>query len=163
MAMMRGFSLVEVMIVVAIVGIVAAVATPQMSEAVRRQKAVSATERTREVILEARNDARLRRGCAIVEGTTPAPSGRLTVLAVHVDVDCNGVAEQTRAFEVGEVVFQVESAGVFGAAPTPRLTFERLGNLRPGEATAILTHIDSQPWRRFRVLPAIGAVRRETP
>lgn len=160
---MRGFSLLELMTVVAIVGVVAAVATPQLSEAVRRQRAVSATERTREVILEARNEARLRRGCAIVEGTTPAASGRLSALAVHIDVDCNGVAEQSRTFDVGEVVFQAVGGGAPVAAPVDRLTFERQGNLRPGEADAILTHVDGRAWRRFRVLPAIGAVRREAP
>ncbi len=153
------------MVVVAIIGIVAAIAGPGISEQVQRTRQIADLDGVRHVLLEARNEARLRRGCAFVEGAAPGETaGHHLGLVVSIDVNCDGVAESTRpVVAVGEVEFQRDVSGSFATASLPRVTFEKLGNLHAGSAGAVLGFIKGEGFRRFRVVPAIGAVRQESP
>jgi len=153
----RGFSLVEVMAVVAIVGVVTAIATPGISQAVQRAQAVAALDRIESTLRDARNEARRRRVCVNVAAPSlDAGVGR--ALRIAVDVACDGdfvdPGDAVRAaVDVGALRFP-DAVGGEGVTFGPR------GGLRAG-SPALVEGTAAGSSRLYRVLPAIGAVRRE--
>ncbi len=153
----RGFSLVEVMTVVAIAGILGAVAVPGISTAVGRAQAIAELDRIEATLRDARNEARRRRVCVNVAAPSlDAGVGR--ALRVAVDIGCDGDFVDPgdsvgAALDIGELRFPDAAAG-------EGITFGPRGGLRDG-SPALVEGRAADVSRLYRVLPAIGAVRRE--
>jgi prepilin-type N-terminal cleavage/methylation domain-containing protein len=151
------FSLVEIMVVVSIVGVVAAIATPNLLDVVVDARKVAELDRIESTLRDARNEARRRRVCVNVAAATPV-DGQSSALAVAVDLACDGDFDDAGDVRrdpvtVGVVTFP-ETGGAAG------ITFGPRGGLRPG-SPAVVEGRAGRTTRRYRVLPAIGAVRRE--
>ncbi len=151
------FSLVEVMVVVAMVGVMTALAVPNISAVVSRERRIADLDLIRQTLSDARNEARLRRVCVNV-ASPDLVSGVGTSLRVAVDVNCNGTYTDSgdvirSAVVIGQVAFPDSTAG-------EGITFSGRGGLATASPTQI-RGTAANIVRLFRVLPAIGAVRVE--
>jgi len=147
---------VEVTVVVSIVGIVAAVAVPNLVDVAVNARKVADLDRIEATLRDARNEARRRRVCVNVAGATPV-NGNTTELAVSVDIACDG-----NYGDAGDVRRPAVAIGVVtfpGAGGTAGITFGPRGGLQPG-SPALVEGRAGNTTRRYLVLPAIGAVRR---
>ena len=78
-----GFTLYEVMTVVAIIGIFASMATPSIAESIEKQRFISDIQKLTSFHTQARNVARTIRKCVLV-----SPASTATWKAVNMGEDC---------------------------------------------------------------------------
>jgi prepilin-type N-terminal cleavage/methylation domain-containing protein len=167
---MRAVTLLEVMVVVAVVGVVAAVAVPNVAESVARQREIAATARVRHVLLEARDEARLRRGCAKVEGLNQFDPGDGTTqfrqVQVQIDNNCDGVIDEVRPpVDIGAFEFRSMTNPAGGCTPTTHqsVDFDKNGGVLATGGGGVQVFVGGRAFKKFRVLTASGAVREEPP
>lgn len=144
--MVAGFSLLELMTVVALVGVLTAVAVPNITEAIRKSRARAQFYELRTFLVEARNRARLHRRCVLVEVGASAQELRAR------ESDCAGTHVGARVASFSSLVVE---------APSGALHFGTKGELLGGEIVTLQARARGAlpESRTLRVLPAIGSVR----
>jgi type IV pilus assembly protein PilE len=154
----RGFSLIEMMIVVGLIGVVAALSVPSISETVQRQRASGEFVKVSAAVERARNRARIS-VCKTLVDVTPA-SGTMVVKSDPADTDasCTGLASETFKFSTKLVTLNQFK---LGATTTNPLVINANGGLT-GTAKAIMTVNSPVAGTRastIEVWPAVGAIR----
>src|SRR5512142_1830468 len=84
----RGFSLIEILSVVAVLGVLVAVATPIATKAIRRARALSASSELNRVLTQARLNA-VKRGFQVVVQLSWDPSRKQIRLQTYEDKNAN--------------------------------------------------------------------------
>ena len=120
----NGFTLVEILVVVAIVGILAAIAVPQYSDYVTRSKLAEATatlSETRVKLEQYFQDNRTYVGACAAGTVAPLPTGRYfaytcpTLTATTFVVTATGVASEGMA----DFIFTINQANTRATTSTP--------------------------------------------
>ncbi len=163
---LRGFSLVEVMVTVAIVGVLASLAVVSMSDVIESARLRTDADAVEDVLRRARNLARLERRCVQAVAT----AGRLTTTPLdHGNLppppDCVGgrllterkvVLDLPRGLRLSDASFLFDRAGgVLIGEASPR---------EGGGIDILVTLSDKRGVRTFRVSVLAGSgaiVRRE--
>lgn len=152
---MRAFSLIEVTIVVAIAGIVAALAVPSLSQMVGQERSRSELARLVSAIEQARHTARIR-VCDVLLTVDPTV-GSITLAPdpVDPDVPCRSLPGETMSFDKNLLTL---SAFTIGGVATNPLRFNAEGGISTS-ARALMTITTRSGPRVVEVWPAAGAVR----
>lgn len=136
------------MTVVALVGVLTAVAVPNITEAVRKSRARAQFQELRTFLVEARNRARLHRRCVAVQLGAGAQELRAR------ESECGGAAvgDQSASFPL-----------LIIDDPGSDIEFGSRGELVGGNIVALRarTRGVAPESRTLRILPAIGSVRWE--
>jgi len=173
---MRGYSLIEIMVVVAVIGIVSAVAGPNISKAVRRANEPAQLLRVHGFLVEARNFARRTNQCVTVtrsaSGTT-LTAQPVALCAATGTCSCRGsvVAPQTFTLDLtsqSPPIAVTAFANNIGVAPllASAATGESLLFLPngatpyPSTATVNVSLPERGP-KTITILPASGIMRVE--
>lgn len=161
---MRAFSLVEVLITVAIIGVVSAVAVPAVSSAIQREREASTAARVVDAIQNARETARstlCRSEVSIAGGSLsvrshkrPPDSGSTTLVSPS---PCN--SDRVEQFNVTDSGLQFGDFD-FGHCPGSVMTILEDGSISDATAHVKLpmTLQDGRVWT-VEIWPASGAVR----
>lgn len=165
---MRAFTLTEIMVVVVIIGIVAAISVPGIAEMAARAEGDRALRENASVIAAARDNARGRGACLDYVQRPAFPQLGPYVVDVFV-VACPGEAlPATPQFvitrpvspSITSLVARPVVGGVPGA-PTDTVHFSRDGSLYAPIAMLQVEAVVNGAVRRFRVYPAAGTVEIE--
>lgn len=153
----RGFTLGEIMLVIAISGLLAAMAVPNFTAAIRKQRARSQIERYTQMIRLARNQARTT--LCDIDVTVDGSNGTITVGPEATTGDCASLS--TLQQSVDTKLVEISTPTVSGAPQTP-FQFERRGGTEYDEygAFAITNKITGKT-TTVKVWPAIGTVEME--
>ena len=140
-----GFTLLELTITVAIVGIVMAIAIPNMSDFIKNERLTAATNDLLADIMLARSKAVERNQpviiCASDDQTTCTNGGYEDGWIVTIDTDSNGTGD-----EIIKVQQPVESSIVYdqGGAGLSVISFDARGFLPTGANTGIISICDDR-------------------
>lgn len=151
---MRAFSLIEVMVSVAIVGIVAALAVPSLLPEIHKAQLEGATESAANVFARARMEAMLAKRCTRIRLVDP----RTLIAEVLNSFDCESPANNKRVdtslalwLEIDTLrpespsvtfTFAVGSGGQLPAHPGGEVRFRPNGRVYSGDGTASAPTLD---------------------
>ena len=172
--MRHGFSLIELMVVVAIAGIGTALAVPAMSSAIRRAKEPTEVVRLRTFLTESRNMARRSNRCVLVERADERTFTRtvLTTCDAAVAKHCTCAASLVPLATTTTLVLGTAASvtGISNTAPamsglatatgTDRLLYFANGSTPYLDAPVVSIALrESKKTRTLSVMPASGIVR----
>jgi prepilin-type N-terminal cleavage/methylation domain-containing protein len=149
----RGFTLIEMMIVVAIVGITATIAVPNIIGTVRAREAEGQMLEVQHILLRARN--RARNAVCVMHVTVATNS--ITVGPDPSDPSADCLALDTLQYDVGEYVTLTDFT-VNGATTDPLVLNAQGGTDYDYRARMIATNTYDGATRNLELWPAIGSV-----
>ncbi len=155
----RAFTLIEVMIVVVIIGVVAAAASPTLYEAIRRSRAAGTLDETLTALAVVRDDARGNAVCLRVTPSSTAP-----IQLQVAEIACAGAAATgtfpARVEVLDANVTALRVRRLVGGTPGADLTafdLDKDGALSPTTTLQFDLTIAGQP-RRLLMYPAAGVL-----
>jgi prepilin-type N-terminal cleavage/methylation domain-containing protein len=154
----RGFSLIELMIAVGIVGVLAVAAVPGLSRAVGRSRANAQVQRVREALISARNLARVKAFC--VEVSVASSAITLTPRAPGAGASCTAPGAATSTVE--HYTFRDMNSEVNQVTLSPLgalMTFDTRGGVADGTVKVLNVQTPYHA-ARYTIWPAFGAIRR---
>lgn len=168
----RGFSLIELMIAIAVVGVMAGIALPNIIESIQRQQAIASEKEVADFIVRARNFARTT-GCetrvSIDNSSTPHS---ITIATTETDsnepcyslqtdsvLNAGNALRWTANANLSLTVFTLDS----GAATSPAgtLTFNTEGGTDETEEVVMTVTNSFGSTRTIEVWPLIGSINVE--
>jgi prepilin-type N-terminal cleavage/methylation domain-containing protein len=149
---LRGFTLLELMVVVAIVGVLAALTLPGISEMTRERRAAGEFAKLRNALVQSRNLARSLRRCVEVE--VVADSAEMTAYPM------SSCADDGTRIDARKKTFSFESyVSLFAfSTDTGILRFHDLGGTLEAEPVTIAMTSGNRT-KTYAILPGIGAIR----
>ncbi|MEW5852167.1 MAG: type II secretion system protein [Myxococcota bacterium] len=148
----RGFTLVELVIVVALVGILTAIGGPSMSRAMGKQRGLMERSRVENALVAARTLAGKSEYCVKVDIDTAAKK-----LTTTVHATCGGPALSSPALPAVSLSSDISTITQFNTGNPLEFNGSR-GTTAGGPATMTVTLVSGEQYM-IRVMPAIGSVR----
>jgi prepilin-type N-terminal cleavage/methylation domain-containing protein len=152
----RGFSLIELMIVVAIIGIASAVAAPSISAAATRRNADEAFRQLMAFVTTARDEARMQRRC--VQVTRPSASElSMQRLTLNADGSCSSTADgapKVRNFNAAYISIPATTDFTFDAAGA-----RILPNVDASDVAITVKADGASNVRTIRIYRTLGLIR----
>ena len=133
---MRAFTLIEAMVVLAIVGVMCALAVPSIVETVKRERTRSEVQKVADAVSDARNRARVR--VCEVRLSVDVTSNSLTVAANPTDSDVPCREMRPRTVPIDRSLLTLAAFNVDGATKNP-LVFDSSGGLSGALTRARMT------------------------
>jgi prepilin-type N-terminal cleavage/methylation domain-containing protein len=160
-----GFTLVEIMVVVAIVGVISALALASLNQEVQRQRTAVIADEVGAALIEARNLARKRAQCVQVDINATAILMESYATCTGLDIDGLGTPVVTTVTEsiTRSYGSRIALQDFTGAVAGTTFHFNDKGGL-PYTSEVALVVRDTRLNKdivRYRILPAIGSVKRE--
>ncbi len=158
---MRGFTLIEALVVVAIAGILAALAMPSVSQTVRRERSRGEVVKIADAVIDARTRARIRLCKTLV--TMDAANTQVIVGPDPADTDATCAGMETTKTAISGNLVSIAPFTINGTAQT-QLVFgadggvEDAGKPSRKRALSVVTVLTGGT-RTIEVWPATGAVR----
>lgn len=149
---MRAFTLVEVMVVVALIGIFAALAVPNMTERIEAQKAEYEVLKVEDALTRFRNLSRVRVVCVEVQVV-----GNSLQATPYLDCDplANPQAVETVAFNPKYVTL----GAITGPGLVGNLTYKKDGGHGLAGPAQLALTLPTGGARTIKIFPATGYVR----
>lgn len=146
--------MVELMLVVAIIGIIASVALPRVSDASRRNRAREELQRVGGVFVEARGKAHSNLRCVDSTIDTAAKTISYVVYACGT----TPTTTPTKSFSFPTLVLSEFDDTISTSTKFPTITFNPAGGLTSGAKARMVATTEFNDLRHFRIFPAIGQV-----